>query len=800
MLFPVFPEMPERLSTNSMRGKGSITVFLSLILVLLFSFLMTVLEAARIRGASAYVAMVSELAGDSFLASYYYPLFQQYRLFGVDGGNSDGYFSRSTLEEDVRENVEYGITGLDGGLLTFENTEVAVTNYETIMAEEGAEYLSQIREQIVLDGLSLAISELFTEEEFIEAGATGQIYQKQEEALSQAATVTKELLSLMELTDGIRTGSHGLIVGKDGKLQSSGIFIKQLLPMDEEELKSAYENEEIYEAVSSGFYRADQVAVEIKELVQKIIGLEKDIEDLETVLAYHRQNYASLQAEWRNLSAEEEPEEETLAQLESAMRGIEWAIESAEMEQEHREEQRKEMLSEAKLQYKALKKVLENVEPVLKKGLLVLESLEKKQEKARGTVIAYEAFLTGMESLVSAEVYEVFEKELETMKLYVGLEEQGYYVPTMRASVTQNLSLVQGCSMEGFSEKELERIVEEMEVIAKEMSSYTAEGLWFTYGEIVAAEQNGANVFGALAELLTTGVLELVGVSKEEQSERTLDGEALPSAGLEGDSFLTDLMGCISEVEAMFVGGGIGAVLSNAGNAMLDATALELYCMKYFHSFVDESEVTRLKYEREYLVFGSQKDKTNLLCMVLYLVAIRTLFALVGLLKQPDKMAAVEAFAAGVAGCTGIPVLLAVIKYALLLLWAVEEALVEVAALLLGKRIPVVGNGTISMGELLFINKTMIASKASALPDGLGPGYEDYLVLLSLTRSTRKKMYRSMDLIQENLRYRYRDSFRMRNVVTELTFSTKSDVKLLYDTGWFPEEAYSMEWEEQCAY
>ena len=104
------------------------------------------------------------------------------------------------------------------------------------------------------------------------------------------------------------------------------------------------------------------------------------------------------------------------------------------------------------------------------------------------------------------------------------------------------------------------------------------------------------------------------------------------------------------------------------------------------------------------------------------------------------------------------------------------------------------------MGELLFINKTMIASKASALPDGLGPGYEDYLVLLSLTRSTRKKMYRSMDLIQENLRYRYRDSFRMRNVVTELTFSTKSDVKLLYDTGWFPEEAYSMEWEEQCAY
>jgi hypothetical protein len=55
---------------------------------------------------------------------------------------------------------------------------------------------------------------------------------------------------------------------------------------------------------------------------------------------------------------------------------------------------------------------------------------------------------------------------------------------------------------------------------------------------------------------------------------------------------------------------------------------------------------------------------------------------MVMIIKQPDRMAELEALSAGVAGFTGIPVLAAVVKYGALLLWSVEEALVEVSALL----------------------------------------------------------------------------------------------------------------------
>ena len=94
--------------------------------------------------------------------------------------------------------------------------------------------------------------------------------------------------------------------------------------------------------------------------------------------------------------------------------------------------------------------------------------------------------------------------------------------------------------------------------------------------------------------------------------------------------------------------------------------------MKYFHRYGEESPYTRLNYEREYLIFGDKSDKSNLLSMVLRLVAIRTLFCLVMILKQPDRVAKLDGLAAGTVGFTGMPVLGAVVKYSILLLWSVE--------------------------------------------------------------------------------------------------------------------------------
>lgn len=790
--------------------KGSITVFLSLVLVLLFSFLMTTLEAARIRGATAYFSMLSDLAGDSYLASYYYPLFQNYRMFGVDAGDEEGYFSREGIAERLKENLVFGTSGLSGGLLKFQETGIAELEFKTLLSNDCEAFYSQMKQQVVLDGLSLGLSELFSEELFTEAGVVGEIYREQEEALAVTATVTQELLSLMELTDGIRMGENGIAFDKSGRMQAEESFIKQPVAMSLTELKSCYDNEEVFDTVSGSFFRADTAAGQVSELIYEVQRLDERISSSEYYIREYETRIQELKKEYKaeekRLKEEKkenpmaEPDDSLLLELERQIQETEGWLSAEESAKRVYEANRSDTLSSAKSGYQELKETLKAVQEKIKSARKVTERLEEKQAAAKLTVDAYEAFLEGIKTKLSDELYQVFLTELEKMKIYAGLDERGFSLTQIRQSLESNKLLLEELSLPRFSVTGFSELLSALSAVKTRMEEYTTEGLWFTYGEIVVAEETFHNVTGFLAELLTTGMLSLVGIEKEEQSGRSLSGIDLPSAGLEEETLLDELMACIDEVQTLFREGGMQEVLLTAGNSLLNGTVLELYSMKYFHHYGEVSPYTKLAYEREYLIFGKEEDKSNLLSMVLYLVAIRTLLNMVMILKQQDRVLQLETLSAGVAGLTGIPVLAAVVKYSVLLLWSVEEALVDTAALLQGKRIPVVSTGRVSFGELFLMGKAAIARKAALIPDRAGAAYTDYLALVSLTKQVKYKTYRALDLIQENIRLRYRDSFRIRNVVTEVSYETATRIKSLFHVGVFPETAYELRKENSAAY
>lgn len=777
-----FPEVPEKLSAD-MNRKGSITVFLSLLLVLMFSFVLTALEAARIRGATAYVSMLSGLAGDSFLASYYYPLFREYRLFGVNAGDENGFLEESILTEELEKNLSCGTKEGMGGLVSFTETEVRLDNYETLLEQKEAGFLSQVKSQVVLDGISLALSELFPSEELQEAGNVGAVYRQQEETMETVATVTEELLHLMELADGVQMGKQGIEFDKNGKMQIKDTFIKQLVVMEQEELKAAYDTAEVFRSNSGKFYRADRAAGRIKTLLLRVDSLDSDLSFLKEQSSSYRCTLADTKRTW------EEGEKEEVQQ----------ALEAAEKQCKIYEEWKNEALSDACTEYTRLKKQLEAVKSTLEEALNLVKTLEIKQKTAQLSVQAYEVFLQGKSNVLSAELYQYFLSELERMKVYIGMEEKGYSAEMMRKSLETDIVLLEAVMPAGFCAEEYMKMNAEMEVVLRRMTEYTVEGLWFSYGDIVVAETLPDNVLGTLGSLLSTGILQLVGISDQSISKQKLNGKDLVTAGMEKSSMIEELFSCIPDAVQLLEDGKLAQVIKNTGNNVWEGMALELYAWNYFHCFGEDSPYTKLNYEREYLVFGAEKDKTNLLYMVLTLTAIRMLFCMVMILKQPERMEKLEAMSLGIAGFTGMPALGSVVKYSLLVLWAVEEALVEVAALLQGKQIALLGSGCISLNEIFLCNAKLIAQKADNL-SGAGPGYKEYLVLLSLTRESGLKAYRAMDLIQENIRYRYNDSFRIRNIVTKLEFTTSVIIKKQFDTSVFQDIVYRLEWQEKCAY
>ena len=269
---------------NVMKKRGSITVFLALVLVILFSFLLTVLEGARIRGAVAYAEMLNRLSGDSYLATYYAPLFEKYGIFGVDAGYGDIWFSKENTEGMLGKGVSYGTAELKGGLFAFSDAQTKLTNYQTLLTGEGEDFLRQAREQVLLEGCVWGLADFFSPEDLQDAAYAGEIYEKQQTALSGTLPVSRELLRLMELVDGIQTTETGLKCSEEGRLLGNPVFIKKLVPMEKRNLCVMYGTEEVFSCVEPYVKDARKAAEAIRELVNYGIELQERINQMEEEL------------------------------------------------------------------------------------------------------------------------------------------------------------------------------------------------------------------------------------------------------------------------------------------------------------------------------------------------------------------------------------------------------------------------------------------------------------------------------------------------------------------------------------
>ena len=251
-----------------MRKKGSITVFLTLLLVLLFSLVLTTFEAARITGGRAYIQMISRMAADSAQAQYYYPLFQEYGLLGVLADNG-GFFAEDKLKKTLEEDVMYALGGLRGGFLSFDKPVVTIMGQSTMLSDDAKYFLAQVREIALLEGTKDVLSELLPEAEIKDAAQAPKIYKEQEKVLAQTATITQEFLRLMELVDGVETQEDGLCFDQEGKLRTNKVFVKRICGLSQEELSEKFKNAEIYDAVKDNFYSPKEHTEELLSLIQR---------------------------------------------------------------------------------------------------------------------------------------------------------------------------------------------------------------------------------------------------------------------------------------------------------------------------------------------------------------------------------------------------------------------------------------------------------------------------------------------------------------------------------------------------
>lgn len=172
----------------------------------------------------------------------------------------------------------------------------------------------------------------------------------------------------------------------------------------------------------------------------------------------------------------------------------------------------------------------------------------------------------------------------------------------------------------------------------------------------------------------------------------------------------------------------------NGKFGLVDTQLFHTYIFEHFYHYGAKSaQIWRnaLEYQLEYIIAGEESDQKNLENIMWRIFLMRAGGNYLLYHTDSQKLAQAEGEATALVGITGNAFFIEVVKEILLISRAIEDGIQETKAIFAGGKVPVYGNGS---------------------SGGIEMGYEQYLYLFLSTTDQKQKIYRSMDLIELEIR------------------------------------------------
>lgn len=775
--------------------KGEITAFLSLVLLLVLSLIGTVIEGARVYGARSYVDRALMTSMDSILGEYLYPLYEDYHLFLLDGGYGTKEMDLPQMAEIMKEYMEFSLNPVKEYKLMGQNVTLSGMNLHdafinNITIEDTIGVTELENKMFIHEAVGFMKYKLPQDlieaagEKHMDSKTSVQIADVMEKKMNleeSACVLSKSMLDLIRYVEGISADKKGIHY-KGNKIKAEDNFVKKFCVggIDKRSLNIA--NDIVFSSLKDS-YKTPVVWLE------EIIRYEKDVKN-------YLRKIESLEKELSDTDDEDnvkERRDNLIAQIDKA-------------------EKRKG---------KTLKKIQSNVDKLvslskvtqekINEALKVIPDIEKNQGKASREVTSYEDYLGENKGNIDESLYKELEKDTDKMKDYInnlGKKEE-YNLSKNRLDAIQNALKYNRQILDRVydiddiavndSIENIEQMISFTMNLKGSLKTYNTKDLWFDYSSL-KIEPKVKNPVNHYKELINEGVLKLVIKDLPEISKKELTGLDLPSE-LNGsmekyeEELLSDSIGKYNEegednsLKSSFreyaAGGKENTNKINTADKLLEMILLNEYMISHFKNEGNKAnekivKETMLEYEQEYILSGNLNDYDNLSHMVHKLLFTRSIMNFVYLLTDNEKSSLAYTTAAALVGFTCLEPLISLTKTIILLVWAYEEALVDTSGLLENRYVPFLKNKNnfkVEYNELFLMNKQLIQEKVNKLNNKkLEPGemnYDEYIRIFLYLTDQNIKCRRAMDLIQENIRYRYEDNFLIKNCI--YGFKVKTD-------------------------
>lgn len=808
---------------------GVITVYLSLILLIVLSLLFTVIESARVYTARVYVERSLMTAMDSVMAEYYEPLWKEYHIFGLDASYGSDHIQEGEITAKLENYMSYTLhqnpigeqgkgkkgtdlltTSIDGVSLT---DRTFLTDYQgALFRNEAVEYM-KYREvgnafELLLDKLSLLES----------PSKVGAIYEEKLKAEEQLVEIDKGILELMELLDGVKTSKKGLQVGRDGTLKTVPYFIKKICigPLTRESaginndmiflaLKDLYVMpEKDFQAMDSSFLKLDEILLGIEEK-------EAEIAPVEAKLSQLYQAMAQLKDE-ENRSEDEsssDEEKDKKKELEGQIRSLNSVRNALVQERNELISQKKFHTNVIRTGQKKMDTLIHHLLPLIEDAKKVIDKIVIKTELSAPFLDTYETILDEEKEGLDETIWEGLKEDLQNLKRYTATDGCGYDFAGMKKILEEDKRILTQTGIaldeaqQEFSQKNLAASRAFFQKAWGILSNYTVKGLTLDYSSLTLQKSKEKDLLEVMQSTILGGITGLVidrdTISKAKLSEGTKPSDRI-AALQEPEGFADKFAEFIKQAAIGDKDSNLGNIfgglteetrkaewIEEGTNNIASIFLFQEYMKHHFYAFPKEGEKLSTRkpsafvYEQEYLLAGKQTDESNLSCVIARVLAVRMAADMVTILT--DKRIREEAKAAAIAmvGFTGLPILISIAQALVLILWAFAEALVDTCALLKGKEVPIIKKEVVmKLSDLFLLTRDHIEKKALTISNTgkMSLSYHGYLSIFLLFTDQEKLTYRSMDLMEENLNLRYVDHFSFQNCLfgfeTEIQYLVRS--------------------------
>lgn len=183
----------------------------------------------------------------------------------------------------------------------------------------------------------------------------------------------------------------------------------------------------------------------------------------------------------------------------------------------------------------------------------------------------------------------------------------------------------------------------------------------------------------------------------------------------------------------------------------MDRILLQQYLLTYLSNCREPQNGRALSYEVEYLLGQKSSDKENLMAVISSILAIREAANFLYLVSDPVKIQQLEALALTLGGSSLNPIVIEAIQLGLMTAWAFGESILDVRALLAGKKVPLLKSNetwTLELENIELVTQNFNTAKES---EG-GLNYENYLGILLLFMEEQELAFRTMNVQEATIR------------------------------------------------